>query len=436
MTALVPLPPGGGPPARRRLTLEQLLPPFLTWRLVARGSPDNTVRSYGSDLRCFVRFCHQHKIAVADQVTHHVIEAYLGWLTKVQGRSPVTANRRRQALVAWWRWMRREGYTTGNPAADVYAFKQPLRLPEYLTIPEQQTLFDELPKDRTPEGRFDYAVIATGDLCGLRVSELATLRVDHVDLAGGKLRVVGKGNKERELPIIPRLATILGDYLKNVRPLFTLSALEGHVYRTRGGWGGYWIVLAEARKHYVYGRSKREVQHAIADALRTLPDPTTARSYVYRDPPGWCVSYWYQDKKIIARARSKAEAEAMLAERALDLQIKHASPYVFPRSRGRQSRVRPHRPVDLRPINPRILFYLIRRRVFAILGKKIGPHRLRHSFAATLRENGADLALIQEALGHADIKTTTMYAHLSTKKRLADITRFLEGQPSADGGQP
>jgi integrase/recombinase XerD len=61
-----------------------------------------------------------------------------------------------------------------------------------------------------------------------------------------------------------------------------------------------------------------------------------------------------------------------------------------------------------------------------ILGTHVHPHMLRHSFATRLRTNGADLQITQETLGHASISTTTMYAHMATPKRLAELTKFLE----------
>ncbi len=61
------------------------------------------------------------------------------------------------------------------------------------------------------------------------------------------------------------------------------------------------------------------------------------------------------------------------------------------------------------------------------VGRPISPHVLRRSFASRLRENGAPLELIQEALGHASINTTTIYAHISTAKRKSELARYLEG---------
>ena len=78
------------------------------------------------------------------------------------------------------------------------------------------------------------------------------------------------------------------------------------------------------------------------------------------------------------------------------------------------------------PIGGRGIYYLIQRVAELILGIHVHPHMLRHSFATRLRTNGADLQIIQEALGHASISTTTMYAYMATPKRLAELTKFLE----------
>jgi site-specific recombinase XerD len=64
--------------------------------------------------------------------------------------------------------------------------------------------------------------------------------------------------------------------------------------------------------------------------------------------------------------------------------------------------------------------------VTSIIGRPVHPHMLRPSFATRLREDGADLQLIQEALGHAQIGTTTMYAHLTAARQRQELARLLE----------
>ncbi len=85
------------------------------------------------------------------------------------------------------------------------------------------------------------------------------------------------------------------------------------------------------------------------------------------------------------------------------------------------------------PMERHWLSRLIGGRVSGILGRKVHPHALRHSYASRLREAGADLALIQEQLGHAELSTTMIYAHLSTGKRHQDVARLLDSGGFASG---
>jgi site-specific recombinase XerD len=216
------------------------------------------------------------------------------------------------------------------------------------------------------------ALVATALLTGLRCAELAALQVQHVDLDGGRLRVVnGKGGKDRELPLIPRLEGILRDYLEKVRPELVDRPI-GALQRRRKD--GTWRLV-----EYVNGR--------------------------------------HVGRNLETRSREEAEHR-----RAALIPVPSAPPFVFvnAHTRGAQ-RVRRTGQALL----TKTIFALVRRAVAPIVGRPVAPHMLRHSFASHLRENGADLQLIQEALGHANINTTTMYAHISTNKRRQDLARLL-----------
>jgi site-specific recombinase XerD len=102
--------------------------------------------------------------------------------------------------------------------------------------------------------------------------------------------------------------------------------------------------------------------------------------------------------------------------------VKHPTPYVFLRISGRGL----NRQGSL-PLGPKAIFYKVRQVVRDRLNRpKAHPHMLRHSFASRLRENGADLQDIQEALGHAAITTTTMYAHLTTRRQREKLAEYLK----------
>jgi site-specific recombinase XerD len=374
MSAGTLVPPGSGVLAQRDRTLAEYAPVFLKWLGFVRRRRENTVRSYGEDLKTFLGFCEQAELSKPDDVSFRHLEFYLGWLQKERGVKATTANRHVHALRTFWKWMVREELAMRNPAADVFLLPTQKKLPRYLTIPEQEKLLAALAQDASLLGVRDYTLVATGLLTGLRCSELSNLQLGHLDLDAGVLRVIeGKGLKDRELPVVPRLEAILRPYLEGTRP--ALLALTGvSIDAPESGQRRWWSLRA------------------------TRPDGTRVR---------------------IARAASREAAEALRAARQGPLA---ANPYVF--VRGHQGWLGKH---GMAPVGPKTIFYTIRRLVAEILDRPgAHPHMLRHSFASRLRENGADLQDIQEALGHAVITTTTMYAHLTTRRQREKLAEYLK----------
>ncbi len=363
-------------------TLRQFVPRFLQWFALVRGRAPNTVVSYQHDLRTFLQFCERAGLEHPDQVSFREIEVYIGWLRQERGLAESTANRHLNALRTFWRFLTREGFARSNPAADVFSLKEPERLPKYLSIPEQERVLGELAQDRSLCGRRDYALVALALFTGLRVEEITRLRVDDVDLEAGTLRVErGKGGRGRELAVVPRLRMILADYLVDVRPQLVKKP-RGHLY-------------AEPA-HPLAGRLRQGTWHAT----------------------------WKEGGKRYSRTIRAASEEA--ARRILDelVPLPAEPPWLFVNAS-------PHSAQRLRragePLLTRSVFHIIRRTIAPRVGRPVGPHTLRHSFASRLRENGADLALIQEALGHASIGTTMVYAHLSSGKQKAELAKYLEG---------
>jgi site-specific recombinase XerD len=200
------------------------------------------------------------------------------------------------------------------------------------------------------------------------------LELAHLDLSAGVVRVVnGKGMKDRELPVVPRLEAILRGYLEHVRrPL---------VGRPMGG-------IHSSRRD---GRPS---------TLRYSADGIV--------------------RNLSLRGQSADEAEQT---RAAVVPPAPASPYVFVNAHSHQS----HRLKRAgQPLVSRLVLRIVREVVGPIVGRPVYTHMLRHSFASRLRENGADLQDIQEALGHSVITTTTMYAHISTRRRREKLAEYLK----------
>ena len=380
MNALAPLGASG------LLTLRDLVPRFLVWFKFVRQRAPLTVESYGWDLRTFLDFCDRAGVTRPDQVTFRELEMYLAWLRHERQARPSTANRHLAAVRAFWKWLIREGHTLSNPGADTSPLPQPKRLPSWLPIHEQEHVLGALAQDVTLLGRRDHAMIATFLLCGLRCAEIATLRLDRLDLEAGTLRIIGKGNKERVAVVIPRLARILREYVEHVRPGLSVVRPRGHLRRQRTS-GGH-------------------------------PGPT------------WQAEYQVNGRKVSfsTGTTDKVVARARLTERLTGLAVQQTSPYLFLRWHRRGSRFIAK---DGLAMTSRAVYRIVRDRLSKLLGRPINPHMLRHSYASRLRENGAPVELISEALGHADIRTSMIYAHLSTKKQRADVARYLEGEEGA-----
>jgi integrase len=194
-----------------------------------RGRAPLTITTYARGLQGFVRFARARDLLDPRGITHREIEDYLGWLGS-RGRRPALLNQHLSALRAFYRYLEREGVVPHNPATLAVGPKKATRLPAYLTIPEQERMLAGLAEAAHPTGRRDYAMVATALLTGLRCAELVGLQLDAVSVDGGFLRVVGKGHKTREVPLVPRLAAILTAYLREVRPRLVLTADSPYVF--------------------------------------------------------------------------------------------------------------------------------------------------------------------------------------------------------------
>lgn len=263
----------------------------------------NTVASYCSDVEKFFASVS----CDASDVTSEIIESYLSTRSVLSRRSQARAL---SSLRSFFGWMVIEGIMADNPCDRVDQPKLGVYLPDVLSVDEVTAVIDSVDTS-TWQGRRDKAILEILYGCGLRVSEAVNLRISDLFFEDGFVRVIGKGNKERLVPVGEMAIRAVEDYLPR-RP---------------------------------------EPYDAISDDLLFLNR--------------------------------------------------------FGRSLSRQS-----------------MFKMIKTQaLLADIRKEVSPHTFRHSFATHLVENGADLRMVQEMLGHESITTTEIYTHVDSTTWHREIIR-------------
>ncbi len=214
---------------------------FLDHLQVERGLADNTLVAYRRDLRRYVGFLDRRDVTDAVQIDGAAIRAFLASLsasTHGHEESPYAARSVARALStvrSFHRFLVREGVTDRDPSAEVIRPRLPRSLPRPLTVEEVERLV-EAPDDSSPAGMRDRAILELLYGAGLRISELTGLDVDDVDLEEGAVRVLGKGGKEREVPVGRHARTAVGTYVTRARPILATAATRGALFlNTRGG---------------------------------------------------------------------------------------------------------------------------------------------------------------------------------------------------------
>ena len=273
---------------------EKTLQDYSYYLRIERAMSPNTVASYSSDLD---KFFAAVPVEPARVSTQDVLD-YLATRRKLSKRSQA---RLLSSLRSFFDWLVMEGDRKDNPCDAVDSPKLGRYLPEVLSVEEVTAIIDSVDLS-TWTGRRDRAVLEVLYGCGLRVSEAVGLKISNVYLDEGFVRVVGKGNKERIVPMGDMAVQAVRDYLE----------------------------------------------------CRIVPD-----------------SPQYDDILFLNR---------------------------FGRSLSRVA-----------------MFNLVKKQaVCAGVDKEISPHTFRHSFATHLIENGADLRVVQEMLGHESILTTEIYTHIDS----------------------
>jgi integrase/recombinase XerD len=214
---------------------------FLDHLAVERGLSDNTLLAYRKDLRRYASFLARRNIRRSDDVDEPAIRSFVASISASthgddeRPYAPTSVGRALSAVRSFHRFLLREGVTTRDPAAAVVRPKLPRALPHPLTVREVQAIL-EMPAADSPAGLRDRAWLELLYASGLRVSELTALDVDDIDLDGNAVRVLGKGGKEREVPIGRHANEAIGAYLARSRPPLASPRSRGALFlNARGG---------------------------------------------------------------------------------------------------------------------------------------------------------------------------------------------------------
>ena len=171
---------------------------FFVYLKNERGLSARTITAYQRDLKLLLQFLGTEEIDRPEQVTQHHIRAFIAQRHR-QGLGGKSLQRLLSAVRSLYRWMLREGLAVHNPATPVRAPKSPRHLPATLDADSIAQLL-EIPCD-TPLAIRDKAIMELFYSSGLRLSELASLRWEQLDLASGMVTVTGKGNRTRMVPV-------------------------------------------------------------------------------------------------------------------------------------------------------------------------------------------------------------------------------------------
>jgi integrase/recombinase XerC len=246
---------------------------FLSYLTTERRASPNTVKAYGRDLAGLLTFLQTPGRPRVDDIRR--IDVYLlrGWLGQLaRTQAPSSIARKVAAVRSWMRWLRRRGHLKASPAEQLASPKVRRPLPTFLSVDLAKEVV-ELP-DGSPTGLRDRAVLELLYGCGLRVSELVGLDLACLDLASATLRVLGKGNKERLVPIGGPCVTALRAYLE-VRASFAnpkTGAIDPRalLLSPRGGRLGVRRVQELVRQYGILGAGRADLHpHALRHTCAT-----------------------------------------------------------------------------------------------------------------------------------------------------------------------
>jgi len=242
--------------------MERYIEKFIRYLEIEKNYSMHTILNYRLDLQGFNNFLGKTDL---EKVDYLALRKYLATL-KEKNLSNRTVNRHLSSLRSFFRFLTREGLVKTNPILVLSSPKQDKHLPLFLTEEEVAKLIDAvIPRDE--RGLRDRAILETFYSTGMRISELAGLTKDDMDFIGGIVKVMGKGKKERIVPIGDKAISAIRDYLdkrkKDSEAIFLNKSARPITTRGIRNIVGKYIRLAGIRQ----GVSPHTLRHSFATHL-------------------------------------------------------------------------------------------------------------------------------------------------------------------------
>lgn len=256
------------------------LPEFLEYLRVERGLAANTLESYARDLRQFAAYVESHAAvrtvgdtdtAGAEAVERSTVVAYLLEL-EASGKAMATIARRLAALRAFYQFLVRERHVRRDPTADLSSPRLKRRLPRVLSVAEVERILTQ-PDASSATGLRDRAMLELLYATGIRVSELTSLNTSDVDLEGALVRCIGKGDKERIIPMGGAAVAALEAYLTHGRRRFARPPSGRTLFLNHHGQRltrqGFWKIVKKyaEQAHITKAITPHTLRHSFATHL-------------------------------------------------------------------------------------------------------------------------------------------------------------------------
>ena len=186
---------------------------YFTNLKINEGKSKRTVSSYTNDLKQYIHFLEEHSITNTKKIKAEFIEEFIA--TQSENKASTSLARMTAAIRSFHQFMTMM-HDEPDPSLNLQVHKGPKTLPVYCTVDEIKRLMQSF-DDTNIQDNLDHTLLETIYSCGLRVSEVCNLTINRVDLDTGKIRVLGKGDKERIVPIPKGSIPLLKQYVSITR---------------------------------------------------------------------------------------------------------------------------------------------------------------------------------------------------------------------------